>query len=80
MKLSRWKCNTCGFQWFEQLQTSETVPLIDHGCPQGCDDAVRIIGEVVATAKDGEWIVPTMRNAQVDEAAECLCVNRESLA
>jgi rubredoxin len=54
MKLSRWKCSTCGFEWFEQLQTPETVSSIDHGCPQGCDDAGRIIGKIEATDNDDE--------------------------
>jgi len=67
MRLSRWQCGTCRFQWFEQLQTSETVPSIDQGCPQGCDDAGRIIGEVEATDNDDEWIVWTLSKALVQE-------------
>jgi len=48
MNLIKWECNTCGFEWFEPPHTGEVERSIDHGCPQGCDDAGRIVGRVKA--------------------------------
>jgi hypothetical protein len=52
---------------------------IDHGCPQGCDDAGRIIGKVEATENGNEWLFWIMTKAQVDEAANCVGVNPANL-
>lgn len=46
MNLMKWRCETCGFEWFEQLHAGEVERGIDHGCPQGCDDAGRIVDRV----------------------------------
>jgi len=79
MKLSRWKCGICGFEWFEANSGQGNSQSIDHGCPQGCDDAGSIVAKVEATENDGEWIFWTMSNAQVDEAAKCVGVNPANL-
>jgi len=79
MKLSRWKCETCGFEWFEPSPGQGNSQSIDHGCPQACDDAGRIVGKVEATENDNEWIFWTMSKAQVDTAAKCVGVNPANL-
>ena len=42
MKLEKWKCGTCNFEWFEP-EMNKIHENIDHGCPQGCDDAGNVV-------------------------------------
>ena len=49
MELIKWKCGICGFEWFESFQSSKISNNIDHGCPQGCDDAGKVIGMAKTT-------------------------------
>ena len=48
MKLMKWRCEACGFEWFEPPHTGEIECSIDHGCPQGCDDGGKIVDRVKA--------------------------------
>jgi len=48
MKLIKWRCKTCGFEWFEPSHVGTHERGIDHGCPQGCDDAGGIVDRVKA--------------------------------
>ncbi len=47
MKPQKWKCGSCGFEWFEPLNASTESCNINHGCPQGCDDAGQIVGQTI---------------------------------
>jgi hypothetical protein len=53
MKLEKWRCSICGFEWFEPLSPSTKKSSIEHGCPQGCDDA----GLIVEQIKAGDWFL-----------------------
>lgn len=48
MKLRKWRCGKCGFVWFEECNAVQICSNIEHGCPQGCDDAGKVIGSVEA--------------------------------
>jgi len=79
MRLARWKCGKCGFEWFEPNQATEKGQSIDHGCPQGCDDAGRVIGKVEAAVDTEKWICWTLSKEDMDKAAERLGKNQEKL-
>jgi len=63
MKLQKWECGICGFEWFESLTASTKKRSIDHGCPQGCDDAGQIVGQ---TQTEGMWLTKTDKNTLIN--------------
>jgi len=79
MELLRWRCETCGFHWFEECQVTKNCSNINHGCPQGCDDAGKVIGSVEATDHKGEWICWILSKEEIDDAAKRLNKNVKSL-
>ena len=70
MKLQKYKCGTCGFEWFERVETGSSDHNIDHGCPQGCDDARKVIRSVDVAERKKEWICWILRKEQIDSTAK----------
>jgi hypothetical protein len=68
MKLVKWKCGTCGFEWFEPIKFNDYSKNIDHGCPQGCDDAGKIVDFIEATERKNEWICWILSKEDIDMA------------
>ena len=55
MNLEKWKCGTCDFEWFEPVKFYDCGKNINHGCPQGCDDAGTVVGIAEATERKDAW-------------------------
>jgi len=67
MKIQRWACGTCGFEWFEPMVWEKSNDhSIDHGCPQGCDDAGKVTATVEATNKGNTWICWMLSKENID--------------
>jgi hypothetical protein len=69
MKLHKWRCGTCGFEWFELAEPGKSEYNIDHGCPQGCDDAGKLLDTVEATGNRGQWICWVLSKRDIDLVA-----------
>jgi len=69
MKLHQWRCKRCGFVWCEPVDSRKSM---DHGCPQGCDDAGKVIDTVEATDTNGQWICWILSTGDIDSAAKKL--------
>ena len=79
MKLQKWQCGTCGFEWFESAEVNRRQSNINHGCPQECDDAGKIIDTVEATHNRDEWICWVLSKADIELIAKKVGVNSRSL-
>ena len=79
MKLQKWKCRSCGFEWFEPSEPDGSYRNINHGCPQGCDDAGRIVDTVEATDSKHEWICWILSKGDIDSVANRIGVSAKSL-
>ena len=75
MKLHKWRYGTCGFLWFEQAESGNSDHSIDHGCPQGCDDADTLLDTVEATDNKGQWICWVLSKGDIDLVAHKASVN-----
>ena len=73
MKLQRWTCGACGFEWFERVKTGRGDHTIEHGSPQGCgDDAGKVIRSVEIAEGKRQWICWILRKDQIDSAAKAV--------
>jgi hypothetical protein len=79
MKLHKWRCGSCGFEWFEPADPGKSDHNIDHGCPQGCDDAGKVIDIVEATDNKGQWICWILNRDDIDIAANKAGVKSKAL-
>jgi hypothetical protein len=70
MKLRKWTCDACGFIWFEPLGTTKSDINLDHGCPQGCDNAGRVVDEIEATENSREWVCWILSKEDIDWVAK----------
>ena len=80
MKLDKWKCERCGIEWFEPMELSKNDWSIDHGCPQGCDGAGKIVDRVEATDKKGKWISWILSKEDIDIVAGRIGIKENRLS
>jgi len=80
LKLNKWKCANCGFEWFEPTEFNNSDHNVDHGCPQGCDDAGKIIDMVEATDKKGKWISWILSKEDIDVVAGRIGIKKKDLS
>ena len=52
--------------WFEPAVPGNSHHSIDHGCPQGCNDAGKVIDIVEATETKGQWICWVVSKDDID--------------
>ena len=80
MKLQRWKCGSCNFEWFEPSEFNKSDRNVNHGCPQGCDDAGKVIDMVEATDKKKEWICWILSREDIDITAQKVGIDANKLS
>lgn len=79
MKLRKWRCGTCGFEWFEPIEAGRSAHNINHGCPQGCDDAGKPCDTLEASDTNKEWICWILSKKEIDSTANRVGLNPKKL-
>jgi len=80
MNLKKWRCGTCGFEWFEPIQFRRADRNLEHGCPQGCDDAGKALDTVEAINGKGEWISWVLNKEKINSVAKTVGLKTGNLA
>ncbi len=79
MKLNKWKCGKCAFEWYEKVEEKECRQNPDHGCPRGCDDSGKVIESVESTSRRNEWICWILCKEDIDVVAGKIGVKNNKL-
>ncbi len=79
MKLNKWQCGTCGFEWFEAAENGCGKQNNRHCCPQGCNDSGKIIDSVESTDRRNEWICWILCKEDIDIVAGKIGVKNNEL-
>ena len=69
MKLNKWRCCTCSFEWFEATECNNSDRNKKHGCPQGCGDTGTVIGEIECAPNRDQWICWILCKDDIDNVA-----------
>ena len=75
MRLTKWRCGSCRSAWFEPVESGKSHHNIGHGCPQGCDDAGKVLDVVQATNNKRQWICWVLSKGDIDLVAHKAGVN-----
>jgi hypothetical protein len=70
MRLQRWRCGACCFEWFEPLEFNLGGTNINHGCSQGCDDAGKSSATAEAADNKTKWICWILSKEDIYMVAE----------
>ncbi len=79
MKLNKWQCGRCGFEWFEAAKINRGNQNNRNSCPRGCDDPGRVIDSVESTSRRNEWICWILCKEDIDMVAGKIGVKNNEL-